>query len=145
MLDYYYYLWSTTWPYLVVLFLLLLLLLAKLYRQLRRTWRYERDAWGFIVLAAKAALIIGVILIYGYMLLWPHRDWGEQPASFAGIIETIETEDGKKYYIEVRNEDELQSFELELENGEWLEVGEYLELYYLPHTKKVYKGEVRPD
>jgi len=142
MKDYYYYLWCTTWPYLVVLFLLIVFLVGRLFCQVRNTWRYERDAWGLIVLSGRTFIYIGTGLIYIYMLLFPQRDWFATPAVFEGVIEKVEPAAEWGYYLEVRDGEVLRTFQIKTPTAGQLEKGDRIELEYLPYTGQVIKGEV---
>ena len=53
MLEYYSYLWITTWPNLIGLILIWGLVLTRLGWKYIVTWRYAHDAWGFLLLAGK--------------------------------------------------------------------------------------------
>ena len=85
MLEYYGYLWSTTWPNLIGLILIGALVLSRLVWKYVSTWRYAHDAWGFLLLVGKTFIWIVVLGIYTKLLFFSQPDWSSQPMLYPRV------------------------------------------------------------
>jgi len=103
---------------------------------------YERDAWGFVVLLAKAGLYLGVAAIFVLMLGKQHRDWLSTPGVYAGTVEAIQVKQEQEYVLDVSAGEETQIFYIDRAAGERLRPGDQISLVYLPLKKQVVKIEV---
>jgi len=143
MLDYYGYLVRTTWPALLVLFLLWLFALWRLKAAVQRTWRLERDAWGFLVLAAKLVIWIGVLAIYSRMFYLGNQDWFERPAAIQGQITEKEYDPGAGLYtLKVSDGSLTQNLAIDAGGFAVLQVGQRVSVRYLPRRREIIDCEV---
>ena len=143
MLEYYSYLWSTTWPYLSVLYLIWTVVLSRLVWKFVSTWRYAHDAWGFLMLAGKALIWIGVLGIYTELLFFSQPDWLSQPGNILGSVEGKVYDSGtRSYVIDVRTGAVLNQFYVDDNVYELLNIEDQVRLMYLPVRREVVRCEL---
>ncbi len=143
MLEYYSYLWSTTWPNLIVLFLIWVVVLARLTWKFVGTWRYAHDAWGFFLLAVKALIWIGVLGVYTKLLLYSQPDWLSLPGYFQGSVQGKAYDSGLgSYVLDVRNGSVQNQFFIDLNVYEQLNIEDQVKLMYLPVRREVVRCEL---
>ena len=143
MADYYRYLWSTTWPYLSVLFLIWVAVLSRLVWKFMGTWRYARDAWGFLLLAGRAIIWIGVLGIYTNLLFFSQPDWLSQPGYIIGSVEGKTYDTGSRsYVIDVRSGSVQNQFYVDHNVYKQLNIEDQVKLMYLPVRREVVRCEL---
>lgn len=146
MADYYCYLWSTTWPHLIVLVLIWGVILTRLGWNLVGTWRYERDVWGFLLLTGKTLIWVGVLGIYTKLLLFSQPDWFAQPGLIQGSVLEKGYDSGLgSYMLVVRNDSEQRQFYIDQNVYEQLKVEDQVEIMYLPVRRDVVRCELMGD
>ena len=146
MADYYYYLWSTTWPNLSLLFLIWGVILTRLVWNFVNTWRYERDVWGFLLLSGKTLIWVGVLGIYTKLLLFSQPDWFAQPNYIQGSVSKKGYDSGLgSYILEVRNGSEQRQFYIDQNVYDQLKVEDQVKLMYLPVRREVVRCELMGD
>lgn len=143
MLDYYRYLWSTTWPSLTGLFLIWVLVIFRLVWKFVSTWRYAHDAWGFLLIAGKALIWIMVLGIYTKLLFFSQPDWLSQPGYILGSVEgkTYEPESGS-YVLDVRTGSVQNQFYIDHNVYKQLNIEDQVRLMYLPVRREVVRCEL---
>lgn len=143
MLKYYSYLWSTTWPNLIVLFLIWAVVLSRLVWRFVGTWRYAHDAWGFLLLAGKALIWIGVLGIYTKLLLFSQPDWLSQPGFIQGLVQGKAYDSGSRFYVlDVRTGSAQNQFYVDYNVYEQLNIEDQVRLMYLPIRREVVRCEL---
>ncbi|HEY8910307.1 MAG TPA: hypothetical protein VIM51_08510 [Desulfosporosinus sp.] len=143
MVDYYRYLWSTTWPNLIVLFSIGGFVLFRLGWKFVGVWRYERDAWGFLLLAGKTLIWIGVLASYTELLLFSQPDWFAQPSFMQGsVLEKTYDSGLRSYSLKIRNASEQRQFYIDRNTYEQLKVEDQVKLMYLPVRREVVRCEL---
>ena len=143
MLDYYRYLWSTTWPNLIVLISIWGFVLSRLGWKMLKTWRYAHDAWGFLVLTGKALIWVGVLAIYSELLFSSQPDWLSQPGYIQGAVQQKSYDSGSKSYIlEVRSGNEKKQFYIDKSAYDQLKIEDQVKLMYLPTRRDVVRCEL---
>lgn len=143
MLDYYSYLWSTTWPNLIVLFLIWAVVLSRLVWKFVGTWRYAHDAWGFLLLAGKALIWLGVLVIYTELLFFPQPDWLSQPGFIQGSVQGKAYDSGSRSYVlDVRTGSVQNQFYVDHNVYEQLNLEDHVRLMYLPVRREVVRCEL---
>jgi len=143
MADYYCYLWSTTWPNLIVLFLIWGVILTRLGWKFVVTWRYERDAWGFLLLTGKTLIWVGVLGVYTKLLLFSQPDWFAQPSYIQGaVLEKGYDSKLGSYILEVHNGSEQRQFYIDQNVYKQLKVKDQVKLMYLPVRREVVRCEL---
>jgi len=143
MADYYRYLWSTTWPSLIVLFLIWGVVLYRLGRKTLKTWRYAHDAWGILLLTGKALMWTGVLVIYTKLLFFSQPDWLSRPGYIVGSVQGKTYNSGlKSYILEVRSGNEKRQFFVDKNVYDQLKVADQVKLMYLPTRREVVRCEV---
>ena len=143
MLEYYGYLWSTTWPNLVALIIIWALVLSRLVGKYIGTWRYARDAWGFLLLAGKTVLWIVVLGVYTKLLFFSQPDWLSQPGYILGSV-AVKTYDSKarSYVLDVRTGSERNLLYIDQNVYEHLKIEDQVKLLYLPVRREVVRCEL---
>jgi len=143
MADYYGYLWSTTWPNLIVLFLIWGIILSRLVWKFVTTWRYEHDAWGFLLLTGKTLIWVGVLGVYTELLLLSQPDWFAQPGFTQGsVLEKAYDSGLGSYILEVRTGSEQKQLYIDRNVYEQLKVEDQVKLMYLPVRREVVRCEL---
>lgn len=143
MLEYYSYLWSTTWPNLVVLFLIWAVVLPRLVWKFIGTWRYAHDTWGFIILVGKAFIWFVVLGIYTELLFFSQPDWLAQPGYIQGSVQGKAYDLGSgSYVLDVRNGSVQNQFFVDLNVYEQLNIEDQVKLMYLPVRREVVRCEL---
>ncbi len=143
MAEYYSYLWSTTWPNLSMLFLIWAVVLSRMVWKSVSTWRYAHDAWGFLVLAWKALIWIGVLGIYTELLFFSQPDWLAQPGSIQGSVQGKAYDSGSRsYVIDVRSGSVQNQFYVDHNVYEQLNIEDQVRLMYLPIRREVVRCEL---
>ncbi|HZK53840.1 MAG TPA: hypothetical protein VFC84_06590 [Desulfosporosinus sp.] len=143
MLEYYGYLWSTTWPNLIGLIVIWALILSRLVLKYIATWRYAHDAWGFLLLAGKTFLWIVVLGIYTKLLFFSQPDWLSQPGYIQGSVAGETYDSGSKLYVlNVRIGSELNQFYVDQNVYEKLHLKDEVKLMYLPVRREVVRCEL---
>lgn len=143
MLEYYSYLWSTTWPNLTVLFLIWTLVLSRMVWKFVGTWRYAHDAWGFILLAGKALIWLGVLVVYTKLLFFSQPDWLSQPGFIQGSVQGKAYDPGSRsYVIDVRSGSVQAQFYIDFNVYEQLNIEDHVNLMYLPVRREVVRCEL---
>ena len=143
MLEYYSYLWRTTWPNLIVLFLIWAIVLSRFGWKFKATWRYAHDVWGFLVLAAKALIWIGVLGVYTELLFFSQPDWLSQPGYMQGSVVGKTYDSGASTYVlDVRTGSEQNQFYVDYNVYEHIKVEDQVKLMYLPARREVVRCEL---
>lgn len=143
MADYYRYLWSTTWPNLIVLILIWAVVLSRLVWKFVSTWRYAHDAWGFLLLAGKALIWIGVLGIYTELLFFSQPDWLSQPGYILGLVEGKAYDSGaRSYVLDVRTGSVQNQFYVDHNVYQQLNIEDQVRLMYLPVRREVVRCEL---
>lgn len=143
MIDYYYYLWSTTWPNLIVLLLIWGVVVSRLCWKCVGTWRYARDGWGFLMLMAKTIIWIAVLGIYTDLLLFSQPDWLSQPGHIQGSVKGKTYDSGSRhYFIDIRSGTEQKQFYIDESVYEQLKLNDQVKLMYLPSRREVVRCEL---
>jgi len=143
MTDYYRYLWSTTWPNLIVLFLIWGVVLSRLVWKYVCTWRYAHDAWGFLLLAGKTLIWIGVLAIYTDLLFFSQPDWLAQPGFVQGSVQGKAYDSGSRSYVlDVRSGSEQKQLSVDKNVYDQIKVEDQVKLMYLPARREVVRCEL---
>ncbi|MDP4127157.1 MAG: hypothetical protein Q8912_09465 [Bacillota bacterium] len=143
MLEYYGYLWSTTWPNLVVLLLIWGIVVSRMVLKSVGTWRYTRDAWGFTVLTGKSLIWIMVLGIYTDLLFFSQPDWLSQPSFIQGSVQGKAYDSGSRLYLlDIRNGTEQKQFYIDQNVYERLKLEDQVKLMYLPSRREVVRCEL---
>lgn len=143
MLEYYRYLWSTTWPNLIVLFLIWGVVLSRLIWRFVSTWQSARDAWGFLLLTMNVLIWALVLGIYTKLLFYSQPDWLVQPGSFQGSVQGKAYDSGSRSYVlDVRSLSEQKHFYVDKNVYEQLKLEDRVKLIYLPVRREVVRCEV---
>jgi hypothetical protein len=143
MLEYYSYLWSTTWPNLIVLFLIWAVVLSRLVWKFVGTWRYAHDDWGFLLLAGKALIWLGVLGIYTELLFFSQPDWLSQPGFIQGSVQGKAYDSGSgTYVLDVRTGSVQNQFYVDHNVYEQLNIEDQVRLMYLPVRREVVRCEL---
>ena len=143
MVSYYYYLWSTTWPNLIVLLLIWGIVLVRLVWKFVDTWRYARDAWGFLLLTGKTLIWVVVLAVYTDLLFFSQPDWLSQPGIMQGSVQSkaYDSETGF-YLLDVRNGTEQKQFYIDQNVYGQLKLEDQVKLLYLPSRREVVRCEL---
>lgn len=143
MIEYYSYLWSTTWPNLIVLLLIWVIVLFQLGWKFVNTWRFAHDAWGFLLLAGKAMIWVGVLWVYSELLLFSQPDWFDRPGLIQGLVLGKAYDSGSSLYIvDIRNGSEYKQFYVDQNVYEKVNVDDQVKLMYLPTRREVIRCEL---
>ncbi|TGE32645.1 hypothetical protein [Desulfosporosinus sp. Sb-LF] len=143
MVEYYSYLWSTTWPNLVVLFLIWGVVVSRLVWKSVGTWRYARDAWGFLLLAGKAFIWVGVLGIYTKLLFFSQPDWLAQPSFIQGsVLEKAYDSGFKAFALVVRSGTEQKQLYVDKNVYDKLKIEDQVKVMYLPTRREVVRCEL---
>ena len=143
MLEYYSYLWSTTWPNLVVLFLIWGVVLSRMAWRFVDTWRYARDAWGFLLLVMKSLIWVGVLVIYTKLLFFSQPDWLAQPGYIQGSVQGKAYDSGSRSYVlDIRSSSEQKQLYIDQNVYEKIKLEDQVKLIYLPVRREVVRCEL---
>jgi len=143
MADYYSYLWSTTWPNLIVLFLIFGVVLSRLVWKSVIMWRNARDVWGFLLLAMKVLIWAGVLGVYTELLLFSQPDWFNKPGIIQGSVQgKAFNSSSSSYSINIRSGTQQMQFYIDFFVYEKLKVDDQVKLMYLPTRREVIRCEV---
>lgn len=143
MADYYSYLWSTTWPSLSVLFLIYGVVLSRLVWKFVNTWRNARNVWGFLLLAAKVIIWVGVLGVYTELLLFSQPDWFNKPGIIQGSVLGKTFDSGSSSYsVDIRSEAQQMRFYVDFYVYENLKVDDQVKLMFLQTKREVIRCEV---
>lgn len=143
MLEYYSYLWSTTWPNLIVLLLIWVIVLFGLGWKFLDTWRFAHDAWGFLLLAVKTFIWAGVLVVYTKLLLFSQPDWFDRPGQIQGSVQGKAYDSGLSLYIlDLRIGSEHEYFYIDQNVYEKVNVDDQVKLMYLPTRREVIRCEI---
>ncbi|MCO1601279.1 hypothetical protein [Desulfosporosinus nitroreducens] len=143
MADYYSYLWSTTWPSLIVLFLIFAMVLSRLVWKLVNTWRNARDVWGFLLLTMKVSIWIGVLGVYTELFLFSQPDWFDKPGIIQGSVQGKAFDSGSSSYsVDIRSGAQQMQFYVDFFVYEKVKVDDQVELMYLPTRREVIRCEL---
>lgn len=143
MADYYRYLWSTTWPYLIVLLLIWVIVLSRLSWKFINTWRYARDAWGFLLWAIRASIWVVVLGAYTELLLFSQPDWFHEPGIIQGSVQGKSFDSGSSsYVVDIRSGTQRKQFYVDYYVYEHLKVDDQVKFTYLPTRREVVRCEL---
>lgn len=143
MLEYYSYLWSTTWPSLIVLLLIWIIIFFRLGWKFLNTWRFSHDTWGFLLLAVKTMIWLGVLVIYSKLLLFSQPDWFARPGLIQGLVQGKSYDSRSSLYIiDLRSGAEEREFYVDKKVYETLNVDDQVKLIYLPTRREVIRCEL---
>lgn len=143
MADYYSYLWSTTWPSLIVLFLIFAMVLSRLVWKSVNTWRNARDVWGFLLLGMKVSIWIGVLVVYTEIFLFSQPDWLDKPGIIQGSVQGKAFDSGSSSYsVDIRSGAQQMQFYVDFFVYEKVKVDDQVELMYLPTRREVIRCEL---
>ena len=107
------------------------------------TWRYARDAWGFMLLAGRAIIWIGVLGIYTKLLFFSQPDWLSQPGYITGSVEGKTYDTGSRsYIIDVRSGSVQNQFYVDHNVYKQLNIEDQVKLMYLPVRREVVRCEL---
>jgi len=107
------------------------------------TWRYAHDAWGFLLLAGKALIWIGVLGIYTELLFFSQPDWLAQPGYIQGSVQGKAYDSGlKSYVLDVRAGSVQNQFYVDHNVYEQLNIDDQVRLMYLPVRREVVRCEL---
>jgi len=107
------------------------------------TWRYARDAWGFLVLAVKAIVWAGVLVVYTKLLFSSQPDWLAQPGFIQGSVQGKAYDSGSRSYVlEVRSGSEQKQFHVDQNVYAQIKVEDQVKLMYLPVRREVVRCEL---
>jgi hypothetical protein len=108
-----------------------------------RTWRYSRDAWGFLLLAGKTLIWITVLGIYTELFLFSQPDWLSQPGQIQGSLKGKAYDSGsRRYFIDVRSGTEEKQFYIDERVYEQLKLDDQVKLIYIPSRREVVRCEL---
>ncbi|HBW36404.1 hypothetical protein [Desulfosporosinus sp. BICA1-9] len=140
MLEYYSYLWSTTWPNLIVLLLIWVIVLFRLGWKFLNTWRFAHDAWGFLLLAGKAIIWVGILAVYTELFSQP--DWFDRPGLIQGLVQGKAYDSGSGLYIiDLGNGSENNQFYVDRNVYDKVNLEDQVKLMYLPSRREVIRCE----
>lgn len=143
MLDYYYYLWSTTWPYMVVLFLIWGFVVFRVIGKCLDTWRFAWDAWGLLTLVWTIIIWVGILGIYTKLLLFSQPDWLAQPSFIEGTVQKKTYDSGlRSYSLGISSDSELKQLYIDQKVYEQIKVKDHVKLMYLPVRREVVRLEL---
>lgn len=143
MVEYYCYLWSTTWPNLILLFLIFGVVLFRLGWKFVSTWRYARDAWGLLLWAVKATIWVGVLGVYTELLLFSQPDWFHKPGIIQGSVQGKLFDSGSSsYVVDIRSGTQRTQFYVDNYVYEQLKVDDQVKLMYLATRREVVRCEL---
>ena len=143
MADYYRYLWSTTWPNLIVLCMIWAVVLSRLVWKFVGTWRYARDAWGFLLLMWKVLIWAAVLVIYTELLFFSQPDWLAQPGFIQGSVQGKAYDSGSRVYVlDVRSGSEQKQLYVDKNVYDQLKIEDQVKLMYLPTRGEVVRCEL---
>lgn len=143
MADYYSYLWSTTWPNLIVLFLIFGVVLSRLVWKLLNTWRNARDVWGFLLLTIKVLIWGGVLSVYTELFLFSQPDWFNKPGIIQGAVQGKAFDSASSLYsVDIRSGAQQMQFYVDFFVYENLKVDDQVKLMYLPTRREVIRCEL---
>lgn len=107
------------------------------------TWRYARDAWGFLLLAGKTLIWVVVLGIYTNLLFFSQPDWLFQPGFMQGSVQGKAIDSGSRFYLlDVRNGTEQKQFYIDQNVYEQLKLEDQVKLMYLPSRLEVVRCEL---
>ena len=143
MADYYRYLWSTTWPNVIILLLIWGVVLSRLAWKILKTWRYEHDAWGFLLLTGKTIIWVGVLGIYTQLLFSAQPDWLAQPGYIQGSVQEKSYISAlRSYVLDIRSGSEQKQFYVDQNVYQQIKVEDQVRLMYLPGRREVVRCEL---
>lgn len=148
MAEYYRYLWIRTWPAVTSLVLLWIFVVLRFGWKTRYTWRFERDAWGFLVLFSKGLVWAAVLAAGTFMFVRNEADWFAKPASYEGVIRSKEAENGHYLFRLDEGKSNMHpgggSEELAIDpvSYQLITVGEHVKVIYLPVRKETVSLQV---
>ena len=143
MLEYYGYLWSTTWPNLIGLILIWAMVLSRWVWKFVRTWRSARDAWGFLLLSGKTVIWVVVLATFTEILFFSQPDWLSPPRYILGSVAGKAYDAGSKSYVlDVRIGSEQQQFYVDENVFEQLKLEAQVKLMVLPVRREVVRCEL---
>lgn len=106
-------------------------------------WRYERDAWGFLLLTGKVLVWAGVLAIYTELLFFSQPDWLAQPGFIQGSVQGKAYDSGSRSYVlDVRSGSEQEQFYVDQIVYEQIKVEDQVKLMYLPERREVVRCEL---
>ncbi|HUS89204.1 MAG TPA: hypothetical protein VMW91_07545 [Desulfosporosinus sp.] len=107
------------------------------------TWRHAHDAWGFLLLAGKALIWIGVLGIYTELLFFSQPDWLAQPGFIQGSVQGKAYDSGSRSYVlDVRIGSVQNQFYVDHNIYEQLNIEDQVRLMYLPVRREVVRCEL---
>lgn len=143
MLDYYRYLWSTTWPYVSVLCGIWGFVLWRMVWKYWRIWSSGWQARRIWVLLGKTALWSGVLAVYTHILLFSQPDWLSQPGYALGaVVDKTHNPETNVYVLDVRTDEEQQQFYVDSHIYAQLNIDDQVSLTYLPVRREVVRCEL---
>jgi len=143
MADYYRYLWSTTWPNLIVLFLIFGVVLSRLSWKFVSTWRHACHVWGFLLWAGKAFIWVVALGIYIELFLFSQPDWFVKPGIIQGSVQGKAFDSGSSaYVVDIRSGSEQKQFYVDYNVYGQLKVDDQVKLMYLPTRREVIRCEL---
>lgn len=142
MADYYSYLWSISWPSVVLGLLLFFFIAGRMGWKVWQAIKSRRTFLSLSWLSWRFLIWIGILIIYGAALFSRYPDWYYKPFYFTGTI--------VEKYIDQENNSSLQ---INQENGQikvtidqssygQLLVGDYVQIMYLPVRGEVVTCQV---
>lgn len=143
MKDYYHYLWSTTWPNLIVLFLIFLVVFTRLGWKFFNTWCNKRNFLGFLFWIIKACFWTGLLGVYFDIFLLSQPDWFYKPGVINESVQGMAYDSGtSSYLLDIRSGSEREQFYIDYRIYGRLKVDDQVELMYLPVRREVIRCEL---
>ncbi len=144
MKQYYSYLLSTTWPSVIVLFLIIVFVFSRLFVKVKTELASAFDLWTGLVLISKLILWLGVLMIYIKMFHVYHPDWFVRPGVIQAEVFGKSHFSDQGYMLDVSNGFEQKSVYVDKLTYQTIQLGERVELLYLPYRMEVVRCEVLP-
>ena len=142
MAEYYLYLWSTTWPNVILLVCVFVFIIGRLVGKCSAIVRYARDAWGFMSLSVKVVILLAVLGAYTQLFIRTEPDWLSRPGSLQGQVAS-KTYDSvsRTYNLGVRSGPTEGQFFIDKTAYDALNLNDKVKITYLPYRKDVIRCE----
>lgn len=143
MVEYYRYLWSTTWPSLSVLLLIWVFVLSRLAWKSLKIFQHSFGGWDIVRMAWRLLIWSAILVLYTRLLLLSQPDWFAQPGYFQGLVQmTSYNESSKNYVLEVQDGSEKKQFYVDKNVFEQLKLNQQVKLMFLPIRREVVRCEL---
>lgn len=145
MLDYYIYLWKTTWPEVLGLICLIPFIIARLiWKVVKDLERYRR--WGRLLIIPKAGFWLGILSSYLLMFYFANPDWFIPPKEVQGEIQGkyLTNSQGNPYSIQIKTGMDSLTLSVDYRTYKALNLGDKVKIKDLPNRLEVYQCEILP-